>query len=111
MFVLTVCDIKRLIIPNVIVLPAIAVGIYFTGNWDYALLMFLIGALIFSKGAFCGGDVKLMAMVGAFMGNYSFLILLFAFALNIYYHRNTFLFKPRPFTPFVLIPSLFFIWV
>jgi len=56
------------LIPNWIVLPAIVIGIMRTGHWETALAMFLIGALLYNKKKICGGDVKLMAMCGAFLG-------------------------------------------
>jgi len=111
LIVLAIIDCKRLIIPNLVVIPMILVGVLFTGHWDYALIMFLIGALMFSRDLFCGGDVKLMSMVGAFMGPYSFLILFLAFALTISYHKYKLVDMPQPFTPFVLLPSLLFLWV
>ena len=109
--ILTWTDVRSLKIPNAVVLPAIASGIYFTGHWEYTLLMFLVGSLIFARGGFCGGDVKLMAMVGAFMGAYAFLILPVAFIFTIVYHKNKPANQPQPFTPFVFIPSLLFFWV
>ena len=61
-------DILYYVIPNWVVLPAIIIGGILTGNWIPAIIMFLIGALLFKKEKMAGGDVKLMAMAGAFLG-------------------------------------------
>jgi len=109
--ILLYSDITNLTIPNIIVLPSILIGVVITGYWDYALLMFLVGSLIFSRGGFCGGDVKLMAMVGAYTGFYSIFILSLAISFTVIYYINKPTNQPRPFTPFVLAPSFLFFWI
>jgi len=104
-------DMKELKIPNLIVLPAILFGIYLTGNWHFALALFIIGASLFNMNRLCGGDLKLAVMVGAFMGGYSLPILLVAVILVLGVNRYLRFREPlMPFTPFVVMPSLFFIW-
>lgn len=115
--ILAIFDIRKLIIPNWIVLPGIFLGVVLTGNWFWALLLFIIGAVFFNFDFFCGGDVKLISMVGAFLGHQAFFIVGIALILSICYYvnRNIRLKHAidfsRPFTPFVLWSSLFFIWM
>lgn len=101
LIVITFIDIEHKIIPDVIVLPGIVVGFlfnfigsYFCKNalfilWYDSLLgmlagglpLFLLGILgstIAKREAMGGGDVKLMAMVGAFIGWKLVLLALFA---------------------------------
>jgi len=68
-------DIRRHRIPDWLTLPAIGVGIYLTHNWLGALtgagcitIMGCLGLVILKQETMGGGDVKLMAVVGAFLG-------------------------------------------
>jgi len=61
-------DIMYYKIHNWVVLPATLIGVILTGNWIPAIIMFLVGALLYNKERLLGGDVKLMAMCGAFLG-------------------------------------------
>lgn len=88
MIVITFIDIDYQIIPDSITLPGILIGI-FTGTFFMpdpfasnssiigfrdSFLGFLIGGILFyliaiiSRGGMGGGDIKMMAMIGAFLG-------------------------------------------
>ncbi len=92
LLVLALIDLEHKLLPNVLTLPGIVVGLLFallgwTGTfWASVLgagvgflLMFLI-ALI-SRGGMGMGDVKLMAMIGAFLGWKSVFYVLFGASL------------------------------
>jgi len=68
-------DFKKGIIPNKIVIPATLIGIFLTGYLFYSLAMFILGASLYKKKFWAGGDVKLCAMMGAFLGVKSFMVL------------------------------------
>ena len=93
-------DLDTFLIPDVIVIPGIILGLFFSflypqmfgmervGSFLYSLtgaiagaviLLFLgfVGKIMAKKEAMGGGDVKLLAMVGAFVGWKSVLITLF----------------------------------
>lgn len=55
-------------IPNAIILPAILMGAYLTHNWLWMGIMFLMGTVLFARHLWAGGDVKLLALIGAFLG-------------------------------------------
>ncbi len=92
LLVITVIDLHHRIIPNEISLPGILVGFLFallTGDitWWESLLGALIGGGIFFSIAYLyekfakreglgGGDIKLLAMMGAWMGYQSVLIVI-----------------------------------
>jgi Flp pilus assembly protein protease CpaA len=98
---------KRL--PNAIVLPSIAYGIYLTGNWHWALLMFAVGALSYSKNRIAGGDVKLLALFGSFLGPWAVLSWLVSLILVAAYRTIRNCFGTLPYAPFLFISSLIFI--
>ncbi len=92
LIVLTVIDIKEMILPDEITLPGLALGLLLsfavpslhgvTGRWEGLLngfwgvlagggflwLIGTVGSWVFKKEAMGGGDVKMMAMVGALIG-------------------------------------------
>jgi len=115
--ILALIDYKKSIIPHSLVIPAIVLGIFMTGAWEWAIIMFIVGVLFY--GCFydhrynlriSGGDVKLLAMLGAFMALKSLYI--FALALLIvltYRWLKKCWHKPLPFTPFVLVARLPFL--
>ncbi len=64
----TITDVMYYRIPNIVILPAILAGCILTGNWLAALIMAMLGAYLYDQEVFCGGDVKLLALAGAFIG-------------------------------------------
>ena len=94
LIVATFTDLDRMIIPNRITLPGIILGLLINtlispGDiWKYLLgalvgaasllLIAFLGEWIFKKESMGGGDLKLAALVGAFLGWQSVLLSLFA---------------------------------
>lgn len=84
MMVITFIDLDHMIIPDIISLPGIATGfaLSFVSNhidWQQSILGILLGGGLFYAVAFIfclitkkegmgGGDIKLLAMIGAFLG-------------------------------------------
>ena len=104
-------DIMYYTIPNWVVLPAIILGAIFTGHWIPVIVMFLLGAYLFKQEKLCGGDVKLMAMCGAFLGVWA----LPAFILSrcfVWFYR---IIKKEtgmlPFCPFLGLASIPFLFM
>jgi leader peptidase (prepilin peptidase)/N-methyltransferase len=90
---ITAIDLDHQIIPDVVTLPGIVVGLLasvVTGHpaWTDALIGALVGGGIFvviiivSGGGMGGGDMKLGAMLGAFLGWKPLLVALFAAILS-----------------------------
>jgi len=98
LLVITFIDIRHQIIPDVISLPGILVG--FSGsffcsqlNWQQSGLGILIGGgllytialgyyLLTKRDGMGGGDIKLLAMIGAFLGWQSLLFVVFVSSLT-----------------------------
>jgi leader peptidase (prepilin peptidase)/N-methyltransferase len=94
LIVATFTDLDRMIIPDWITLPGIVLGLSIHAVispgefWKYLvgaavgglslLLIAFLGEWIFKKESMGGGDLKLAAMVGAFLGWQSVLLSLFA---------------------------------
>jgi len=94
LIVATFTDLDRMIIPNWITLPGIVLGLSVNALvspgeiWRYLLgaavgalsllLIAFLGEWIFKKESMGGGDLKLAALVGAFLGWQSVLLALFA---------------------------------
>ena len=105
LIILSIYDIRKRTIPNSIILPAIIIACVFTGQWLMALMMFIIGAAFFKKEYWCGGDVKLLCLIGAIFGIQAIIIFTLSLVLMEYYRflrKEEFL----PYAPFVLISSL-----
>lgn len=98
-------------IPNVIILPAIALGIYLTGNWFPALIMFCVSALIYKEHWWRGGDVKLMCLIGAFLGSKAIFILPLTLCLIYLYRIIKKYTASLAVTPFSLVVSLPFLFL
>ncbi len=93
-------------VPNIAVIPAIGVGIYLTGNWLPALIMFCLGALIYSKEVWRGGDVKLLTMIGAFLGYPALLVLIVTFSLIKLFRLLRDYRLALPVAPFVFVSTI-----
>lgn len=89
LLVIAIIDYLYFKIHNVIVLPAILIGIYLTGNWLSALIMFLLTAYLYKQNFWRGGDVKLMCLIGAFLGMKAIIIFLLTLLL-IYLYKIVF---------------------
>jgi Flp pilus assembly protein protease CpaA len=111
MLIFCVTDLKYMHISNWIVLPAIVLGIYLTKNWLPALVMFSIGAMLFNKNLFAGGDVKLITMAGAFLGWWALLAFLLSKFLVFYFRARHNEQGALPYAPFLFIGSLPFLFL
>jgi leader peptidase (prepilin peptidase) / N-methyltransferase len=92
LLVVALIDLNHKVIPNIITLPGMAVGLGLSG-WVLpitpltSLFGLLIGGTLFylialvSKGGMGGGDIKLIAMIGAFLGWQGALFTIFSSAL------------------------------
>ncbi|PJB55983.1 MAG: prepilin peptidase, partial [Candidatus Infernicultor aquiphilus] len=84
LIIIAFIDLNEQIVPDVISLPGIGVGLILSFFVPYLsfinsalgvvvgggiiLIIALVGSMIFKKEAMGGGDVKLAAMIGAFLG-------------------------------------------
>lgn len=104
------------IIPNLIVIPAIGLGIFMTGHWVWVLLMIIPGLMLVGPQAFKtqntafirwnGGDIKLFMMAGAFIGWLALPVLGVTLLFIKFYRfilRTT---KPLPVAPFMFPASV-----
>ena len=92
LLIIALIDLDHKIIPNIITLPGIAVGLGLS-VWalpitpQTSLFGLLVGGALFyliavvSKGGMGGGDIKLIAMIGAFLGWQGALFTIFSGAL------------------------------
>lgn len=129
MGILAWVDYKRMIVPNIIVLIGIGLGLLLTDNILWAIVAGILGLIggqfkttcthcgneetyaVF-KGLWGGGDVKLFAMIGAFVGVLFIPIAILGYLLAKIYRlwRHTF-YEEVALTPFMLAASLIFIWI
>lgn len=102
----TVTDIKWFFIPNLIVLPFILLGGYLTNNWLWGVVLFLIGSLMFIRKRWRGGDVKLIALTGMFLGGWA--VVVFFLSTTILYLYRLLMNKrdELPYAPFLFVSSL-----
>ena len=98
LLVIIVIDIHHQIIPDVISLPGIVLGVLFsfvspTVTWQNSLIGLLVGGGVLYAVAFFylllrkidgmgGGDIKLLAMIGAWLGWHSLPFVIFASSLS-----------------------------
>jgi leader peptidase (prepilin peptidase)/N-methyltransferase len=129
LIIITFIDLKEQIIPDVISLPGVVAGLVISFFAPYIsslssllgiivgggtiLIIALIGTIIFKKEAMGGGDVKLAAMVGAFLGwKYVILALFLGFFIGALAGIFLILAKIRsredmiPFGPFIVVGSI-----
>jgi len=129
LIIITFIDLKEQIIPDIISLPGIVIGLILSFIVPYIsfinsvlgvlvgggiiLIIALVGSKIFKKEAMGGGDVKLAAMIGAFLGwRYTIISLFFGFFLGALAGIFLVLSKVKsredmiPFGPFIALGSI-----
>lgn len=124
-------DWRTMRIPNVIVIPATALGLYFTGNFFWAAAMLAIGMAFFGFDWTCpqcgheeshrgpfnlwrGGDVKLLTMIGAFFGIKALGVVAISYGILVFFRWKNGASIPGhavAFSPYVALASLFFIFL
>jgi len=128
LIIIAFIDLNEQIVPDVISLPGIAIGFiisFFVPYISYAnsalgiligggiiLIIGMAGSIIFKKEAMGGGDVKLAAMIGAFLGwRYIIISLFLGFFLGALAGIILILSKTKsredvvPFGPFIVLGS------
>lgn len=127
MAILALIDFKWYVLPNWLILPLIAICVALTGNWQWALIMFGIGAGLFGFKWQCpscghtesinhgfslhrGGDVKLFALIGAMVGWKAIPICIIGYVILFLYRTLTYTQTGLPVTPFMFIPFALLIW-
>lgn len=128
MAILAVIDWKLYMIPNWLIMPLIAICALKTGYWQWALIMFAIGAGLFGFQWSCakcghievqrhnfslhrGGDVKLFALIGAMAGWKALLICAIGYGLIFLYRAFLYIYaEGLPVTPFMFVPFAVLIW-
>lgn len=103
MLVLAILDYCYWYIPNAMVIPAIIIGCIFTGNWIPALCMLIIGAYLYKKKYWRGGDVKLITMVASFLGWLAFPIFGATWTLIKLFRLVRDNYQPLPVAPFMFL--------
>jgi leader peptidase (prepilin peptidase)/N-methyltransferase len=128
LIIITFIDLKENIIPDVLSLPFLLLGFlmsFFLKNLSplnsmlgilvgggILLLVAILGGFLFKKEAMGGGDIKLAAMVGAFLGwQLTFLSLFLSFLLGaiigiIILIKNKGQSDPIPFGPFIALGTI-----
>ena len=129
LIIIAFIDLNEQIVPDIISLPGIAIGFIISFFVPYIsfvnsalgilagggiiLIIGLAGSVIFKKEAMGGGDVKLAAMIGAFLGwRYIIISLFFGFFLGALAGIFLVLSKIKsredmvPFGPFIVLGSL-----
>ncbi|MHB8483082.1 MAG: prepilin peptidase [Nitrospiria bacterium] len=124
LLVITFIDLSHQIVPDVITLPGMVIGVLVsstllsiglvnsvTGLFLGGLLFYLVAVL--SRGGMGGGDIKLIAMIGAFIGWKAVLLTIFVSALTgsilgiclmIFMGKNRK--YPVPFGPFLALGAM-----
>jgi len=129
LIIIAFIDLNEQIVPDVISLPGIGVGLILSFFVPYLsfinsalgvvvgggiiLIIALVGSMIFKKEAMGGGDIKLAAMIGAFLGwRYTIISLFLGFFLGALAGIFLILSKIKskedmvPFGPFIALGSL-----
>jgi len=129
LLIVSCIDIAHTIIPDAITLPGIVVGIC-TSLWltpvgvrnavlgvvlggGLFLLMAVLSVIILKREGMGGGDIKLIAMLGAFLGWHAILVTIFLAAalgacvgLSLIFLRRKERREPLPFGPFLALGAL-----
>ena len=129
LIIIAFIDLNKQIIPDVISLPGIIIGLILSFFVPYIsfinsalgvlvgggiiLVIGLVGSVIFKKEAMGGGDVKLAAMIGAFLGwKYAIISLFLGFFLGALVGIFLILSRVKrredviPFGPFIVLGSI-----
>ena len=101
MAILCVLDIKKRLIPNLIVIPATIIAAIAFKTYIPVLIAFGLAILLYNRGFWSGGDVKLSAMIGAFMGFTGIIAVALGVSLAMIYGRIKHL--NVSVTPFMLV--------
>jgi leader peptidase (prepilin peptidase)/N-methyltransferase len=121
-------DLRSQVIPDILTFPGMllgAISTILTGKlsvWEVLLGIFIPGLLmlaivVVTKGGMGGGDVKLLAMIGSFIGWRGAISALFwgslvgsCVSLLLILMKKKGRRDPIPFGPFLAIGVLFFLW-
>ena len=110
MATIALIDKRTFTIHNLVVIPSCLIGCLLTEYWLSALFMFVLGSFIYSRNKLGGGDVKLMAMLGAFLGYKALFVFAISFLLSKSYRKIKKYKFSLAFAPFVYFTSLLFLW-
>jgi leader peptidase (prepilin peptidase)/N-methyltransferase len=127
LIIITVIDLEHQIIPDVITLPGIILGLLINFFLGQGLINYLIGSLVggglfflvavMSKGGMGGGDIKLISMLGAFLGWFNILLtILISSFLGAVIGLALIIIKkkkrkdPIPFGPFIALGAMIVIF-
>lgn len=102
LFILTGYDVRKWKIPNAIVLPAIVIAVFLSQQYTPLCVVFILGAMLFSRGSIGGGDVKVLALTAAVLGWAGLAVFVGSFLFLNMYRRVSDNFNPLPLMPFVL---------
>lgn len=103
----TITDIRWFFIPNLIVLPFILIGGFLTNNWLWGGVLFLIGAFMFNRKKWHGGDVKLITLAGVFIGGWAMVMMVVTMVLiRLYRIMMNKRDERLPVAPFLFISSI-----
>ncbi len=114
--ILTITDLNDNIIPNWLIYPAIAIGCFLTHNWIWAIGMFILGMFLhkdcpvgITTDRIESGDVKLLSMIGAYLGYGSIFVVILGYLLYLSYKKLTQIKDMIPLAPILLVSSIVYI--
>lgn len=109
MVLLSILDISENRIPNWIVIPMTIIIASALKTWPPAIVSFIGSALLYKEGIWAGGDVKLSAMVGAFLGWIGVIVIPLTIILILCYRKYRAGFGcSLPVAPFMTVASAIF---